>query len=353
MANVQAQFEAFDRAIRLGRFDENATLRDKRDILRRRVDDNLADVFEDHAEDAPEWFWRNQGSYELGTGIKPLDGAEVDIDQGLYFDVDPRDWDPVDLKARVHEVLDGHTKKVRIRRPCVTVWYHWAGEPVFHVDIAVYAKGSTWAKSRIAMGKATSGDAYRTWDVSDPQGLIDALYRRFPSGPRRDQFRRVVRALKRWKDVNFSDAGNESPLGVALTVCAYHGLQNRAFDPFSLTFDDPDDRTALLDLVDWIRRQIVPVYDPDRGCTSRALSVALPVEPYNDLFERMTFRQTEKLEAKLDALHDALVEADRAVDPVEACRTLQRVFGDDFPVPEPQDTARATRKAFSRSGSSA
>lgn len=353
MAYVQAQFEAFHETIRLRRFDENATLRKKRDIIRNRVNAYLADVFEAYGDDIPTWSWRNQGSYELGTGVKPIGGAEIDIDQGLYFDVDSRDWDPVDLKARVHEVLDGHTKRVAIRRPCVTVWYHQGGEPVFHVDIAVYAKGSTWAKSRIAMGKTSSGDAYRTWDVSDPQSLIDALYRRFPSGPRRDQFRRVVRALKRWKDVNFRDAGNEAPLGVALTVCAYHGLQNRAFDPFSLTFDDPDDRAALLGLVDWIRSQITPAYDPSRGCTSRALSVYLPAEPHNDLFERMTPFQTEKFEAKLDALRDALVEAGNAVDPVVACRALQRVFGDDFPVPEPQDTARATRKAFSRSGSSA
>lgn len=353
MANVQPQFEAFDDAVRLRRFDENATLRDKRDILRGRVDDNLAAVFERYGENVPEWSWRNQGSYELGTGVKPLGGAEIDIDQGLYFDVDVRDWDPVALKARVHEVLDGHTKRVAIRRPCVTVWYHWAGEPVFHVDIAVYALGSSWSKSRIAMGKENSGDAYRTWDVSDPQGLIDALYRRFPSGSRRDQFRRVVRTLKRWKDVNFSDAGNEAPLGVALTACAYHGLQNRATDPFAVSFEDPDDRAALLDLVDWIRGQIRPAFDAERGCASRTLSVSLPTDPYNDLFDRMTYRQTEKLEAKLDALRCALVDADALVDPVEACRALRSVLGDDFPVPAQQDTARATRPAFSRSGSSA
>ena len=34
MAYVQTQFEQFDNAIRLGRFDENQTLREKRDIIR-------------------------------------------------------------------------------------------------------------------------------------------------------------------------------------------------------------------------------------------------------------------------------------------------------------------------------
>ena len=261
MANVQSYFESFDSKIRLGRFEENKTLREKRDIIRKKVDDGLGAIFEKHEDEVPNWEWRDQGSYELGTGIKPIGGAEIDIDQGLYFDIDPQDWDPVTLKKRIREVLDGHTTKPpSIRRPCVTVWYQKGGEPIYHVDIAVYAKGSTWAKSQIAMGKENSSDEYRFWAVSDPQGLIDALYRQFPSGPRRDQFRRVVRALKRWKDFNFSDAGNEAPLGVALTACAYHGLQTKFADPFGLK--DPDDRTALLGLVKWILSRIYPVWDP-------------------------------------------------------------------------------------------
>lgn len=351
MANVQPYFESFDREIRLGRFDENDTLREKRDIIRDRVDDVLADVFEDWGEDVPEWHWRNQGSYELGTGIKPLPGDQIDIDQGLYFDIDHEDWDPVVLKERVHEVLDGHTKKVRVRRPCVTVWYHQRGEEVFHVDIAVYAMGSSWSASRIAMGKRHSSDENRAWDVSDPQGLVNAIYARFSSGPDRDQFRRVVRALKRWKDVNFRSSGNEAPLGVALTVCAYYGLQVRFRDPFAKA--EPDDRAALLGLVNWVLGQITSVWDRDAERYTRQIRVDLPVQPYNDLFDRMTYRQTERMEEKLQALRDALVEADREVKPERACEILSDVFGDDFPVPDVQDTARVTRSAYSRSGSSA
>ena len=351
MANVQPYFESFDREIRLGRFSENGTLRDKRDIIRDRINDYLAEVFESYGEDVPDWHWRNQGSYELGTGIKPLPGAQIDIDQGLYFDIDHNDWDPVVLKERVHEVLDGHTKKVRVRRPCVTVWYHQRGEEVFHVDIAVYAKGSSWSASRIAMGKRYSSDENRTWDVSDPQGLVDTIIARFASGADRDQFRRVVRALKRWKDVNFRSDGNEAPLGVALTVCAYYGLQTRFADPFAKS--SPDDRAALLGLVRWMLGQITPVWDADAARYSRSIRVDLPVQPYNDLFEPMTPRMTERLEEKLEVLQDALVEADREVKPETACQTLADVFGDDFPVPEPQDTARVTRSAYSHSGSSA
>jgi hypothetical protein len=38
MAHIQAQFEQLNATIRLGRFDENALLRDKRDIIRDKLE---------------------------------------------------------------------------------------------------------------------------------------------------------------------------------------------------------------------------------------------------------------------------------------------------------------------------
>jgi hypothetical protein len=84
MANVQPQFEQFNDIIRLGRFDENQTLREKRDIIRDKLEKRLPDVFAKHGEPCPEFFFVDQGSYAMDTGIKPLDG-DFDIDQGLYF----------------------------------------------------------------------------------------------------------------------------------------------------------------------------------------------------------------------------------------------------------------------------
>ncbi len=53
MANVQPQFDQFDKAIRLGRFEENATLREKRDIIRQKLRDRLPEVFKNHGEPVP------------------------------------------------------------------------------------------------------------------------------------------------------------------------------------------------------------------------------------------------------------------------------------------------------------
>ena len=41
MADVQSYFEQFNNAIRLGKFEENETLRAKRDIIQNKLWDNL------------------------------------------------------------------------------------------------------------------------------------------------------------------------------------------------------------------------------------------------------------------------------------------------------------------------
>lgn len=48
VANVQKQFNEFDGKIRLGRFDENQVLRDKRNAVRDQLDEKLPGVFEKH-----------------------------------------------------------------------------------------------------------------------------------------------------------------------------------------------------------------------------------------------------------------------------------------------------------------
>ncbi len=327
MANIQKQFDQFHDAIKLSRFGESAILREKRDIIRSKLEERLPGVFANHGEECPEYRFRNQGSYELGTGVKPLDG-DYDIDQGLYFAVGTDTYpDPVVLKRRVHQALVGHTKDVRIRRPCVTVSYQRESEPIYHVDIAVHsdAAHSADGKTRLAKVRENSTQEHRVWEVSDPQGLTDAIYVRFVDSDRA-QFRRVVRYLKRWRDVNFPKEGHAAPLGIGLTVAAYDGLTCRYSDQFAKT---PDDAKALRELVGHILNRFVSVLRWSELKYVRRLCVPLPVEPCSDLFEQMSDKQMGTLEERLKDLRDALDAAAEDPDPVEACKALHRVFGDE------------------------
>lgn len=352
MANVQKYFTHFNKVIRLGHFEENETLREKRDIIRDKLTKRLPEVFENEGEPCPKFYFRNQGSYEMGTGVRPLEN-DYDIDQGLYFDVSIEQYpNPVTLKQRVHSALDGHTDNVCIRRSCVTAFYHQDGESIFHVDIAVYSDGacSTDGKSRIAKGKENSEEQYRVWDVSNPQALIDKILGRFTDENDRHQFRRVVRYLKRWKDVNFSSDGNGAPIGIGLTAAAYYYIENSYIDIVSRI---PNDLAALRSVVGQMTGRFTPVPDSTEYPTPKRIAVDLPVEPWNDLFEKMTLNQMSIFEQKLNALQDILDDAINEIDPVKACELLKKAFGEDFPIPPKDETAKRHPPAISSSSNSA
>ena len=121
MAEIQKYLEEFNDAIRLKGYEENSTLREKRDIILDKLKDGIKSYFKEKDENPPQYVTFNQGSYKLGTGIKPLDG-DYDIDVGIKFNISISDYkDPVVVKKWVYESLKNHTKKVEIRRPCVTV----------------------------------------------------------------------------------------------------------------------------------------------------------------------------------------------------------------------------------------
>jgi hypothetical protein len=347
MADVQRYFEEFDKEIRLGRFDEEETLREKRNRIRDRLEEKLPEVFDSHDEEVPDFYFEDQGSYEMGTAIEAIQ-EDIDIDQGLYIHVSTDEYDPVVLKERIYEALGGygdnpHTQEMKIRRPCVTVWYQRNGERIYHVDLAVYSDGDENAdgKDRLAMGREHSDEEHRYWEVSNPQALKDEILGEYDETGRA-QFRRVVRYLKRWKDLKFSPDGNEAPLGIGLTVAAHRWHSTTYTDVFSR---DPDDLEALRDLVAAMLRNFQG--DPPR------LEVNLPVEPYNDLFEDMTDRHQEKLQERLGELKDALDDASQSADPHDACKTLSKQFGEDFPVPSKEDVSEEQDRPWASSSSAA
>lgn len=337
MANVQKQFEEFDEKIKLRRLQENATLTEKRDRVLRTVREGLERLRKD-GKTIPKFRTFNQGSYEIGVGVKPLDG-DYDIDVGVAFELARGEHDPVAVKQWVLEAVEGHTTRVEMRRSCVTVFYQAAGEPVYHVDLAVYADGpQNGGKLYLARGKQNSAPENREWSVADPEGLTAAINNRF-SGEDAKQFRRVVRAEKRWKDNCFPRAGHAAPRGIALALAAYHW-----FMPATRFVDGQlvrDDLQALRNLVATMLSNF-----------GQRLVVRCPVEPGDDLCARMTDVQMGEFKAKLEALFKALRDAASDADPHTACKTLAREFGEDFPIPERQATARPQRRAITSSGSS-
>ncbi|MED4284979.1 nucleotidyltransferase [Priestia megaterium] len=315
------QFKDFHDAIKLK--EENATLKEKRDIIINKLKEKLPD------KTNYKFSVFNQGSYAMNTGIKPL-GSDYDIDVGLYFEMSKNDVKPVPAKQWIKDALEGHTKDIKMKVPCVTVTYQ-AG---YHVDVTVYAATNDDDKVYLAKGKPGSLEENKVWEESNPKDLIKEIRDHLSDEGDRKQFRRIVRYLKRWKDVNFNN-GSGKPTGIALTSCVYHWLNiQRGIDPFDgkRTYRDLDALINIVSTMHWNFVDEIVEVDGEYKSMPR-LKVELPVKPYPELFQKMTPKQMVTFKERLGTLLDKLQEAKDHSDPTDAAEILQTQFGSDFPVP--------------------
>lgn len=322
MVNLQKEFMTFHDEIKLD--DENDILRSKRDILLEKLKKNIS-------ENAASYTHFNQGSYAMGTGIKPEKG-DYDIDVGLKFNIDKDNYEPIEVKRWVKDALDGHTKSVEIRRSCVTVTYQENGEDAYHVDFAVYANNNSDGKMYISKGKENSIDENKYWEVSCPQDLIKKIKDKFDDAKDSAQFRRIIRYLKKWKSKNFSASGNAAPTGIALTILAYNKFQvSKKYDYISKKYEY-DDFSALKQLADSIKSSFSLKYDFDDETTYHVININLIVEPYNNLFEKMTNKQMDDFYKKIVEMQEILEEVKKEKKKNLACEKLRKLWGEDFPI---------------------
>lgn len=327
MANLNDQFKKFHEKIRLSDDDGKAKLREKRDLLVSTLKSGLKKREEDGKEKLTfESF--NQGGNAMHTAVVPLDG-EYDIDVGVIFDNEKGDFDnPVQLKKIVKSSIESNFRKVRIRRPCVTVTYIKDGKPEYHVDLAIYVKKPYSSDLELAIGREYSSEDQMEWLSTNPKSLIDKINNRF-SDEDRKQFKRTIRYLKRWRDKRFSNS-NEAPISIGLTCAAYEWFSPKKMD------GEYNDLRALKELVQSMLNNFSLFTD--------RLIVKLPVTPFNDLFEGLTDKQMKVFKDKLEALRDSLTSALEEDSKEAACKILVKEFGDEFPVPD-ADKSKASNNA--------
>ena len=328
MVNLQTKFNEFHQAIKID-FDDNASLRDKRKLILNDLRDGLKKVFLNHGYRPPTFEYFNQGSYDLATGVEPLVGDDYDIDVGIIFNFSKNDYRPVQVKEWVYYALRTGTRTVEIKRPCVRVQYHQNSARWFHVDLAIYSLDKdSWGNeiNHIAKGFIGSYENNKFWELSEPFKLKTILKSKIPNDSDREQLRRIIRYLKRWKDYNFSSTGRERPTGIALTACCYNLFtpqKDYIYNLYSSTYAyQYNDLKALFNVVNGIINMFP---------WNSKISVKLPVQPYNDLFEKMTIIQMAVLKTKLITLRDALNSASTEYNTLNACARLQKVFGQNFP----------------------
>jgi hypothetical protein len=316
MADIQKYFEKFHEVIRVD-YDMRQDLAEKRDIVVRRIEKHTID----NARPKPRVFL--QGSYRMGTGVKPIADMEYDIDIGLRFDLKPTDKSAEEVRGWVYDAVKEHTNRCEDKAPCVRVAY----EAGFHLDLVTYCVWDDGELEKFSLGHKTKG-----WLPADPPALLEHVRNARASfegtedsATRTDQLRRIVRYLRRWSDVRIPNDAEERPSGLAFVLLCCERLK-----PYLFLDKRADDRRALVTMLSSIT-----------GPKTR-ISVRKPTPEYEDVFGRLEDGQMDKFVADLSALASALGDVETTADPVVACRSMQSLFGDDFPVPDPEDVAKKT-----------
>lgn len=350
MANLQSEFISFHNKIKLD-YDDNSGLREKRD--------ELMDILKEHMPPNASSYNRfHQGSYAMHTGVKALDSGDYDIDVGIIFHASKEDYpNPVTVKKWVYDALSAEYDNVEMKKPCVTVKFasEEENERNYHVDFAVYIDGENSEENiHHAKGKLNSDADQRCWDECDPKKLVETIQNHLSDAKDREQFRRVIRYLKRWKDIKFKGQVNR-PSGIGLTVAGLSYFQPKyTQDVFSGSITkNYKDLDALEAFVQNMVNGFTFVWNSDSSVWEERLQVKLPTPPYNDIYEKMSVAQMKDFKEKLQNLLTKLQDAKNEEDPVEACKIIEKELGDDFPIPEESDTAEQRGKSILIDNSSA
>ena len=334
---IQTHFDKFHDKIKLGR--EDAAYKKARD----RDDSIKADVKSAFSEAGyPVVADFIQGSLKTHTGIRPISG-DYDIDRALVVDEQKAPENPVTPKKTVLDVLeDRGFKNAKIKKPCVTADY---ASDNLHIDFIVYKRSGD--QHYLAVGKKNSDEDNREWSIADPLGLLDWIN---DAGGYDDdaqdvlaQFRRLVRYLKRWRDAQFTETVATKVFSIGLSV-----MVKRQLKPSFSTEGARDDLAALRATVE---AMLNVGYFSEEEADRYRVRVHLPVQPYRDIFDGSSLDTGTQFYNKLKRLKEQLKKAEGLTDERKQCEILNKLFGDDFKVPDPPaGNAKARRAIYASPG---
>lgn len=288
-------------------------LRKSRNAIREKIRVSFAN------KDRKKPNFAGQGSYVIKTTIKPLDG-EYDIDDGVYLNnidtsKDISEWEKTEtVHSWIYDAVKEHTNETQSKARCVRVIY--AND--YHVDLPIYV-----IKNDVCY-IAEKGD--KQWHKSDPKAINDWFKDR--DNEERKKLRRLSIYLKAWKD--FREFNNQSLKligGLQLTVLAeeYFCSSN-------------DDEEMFFKTVEKINNNL-SLHPP----------LTNPIDKYADLFSVYSDGKIDTFKDEFDSLYNKSKAAYDEKNNLESAKLWQKVFGDEFLLPEEnktQSTNNLNTKSF-------
>lgn len=249
-----------------------------------------------------------QGSFALGTVIRPIGDEDYDVDAVCRLNRTPLNISQQQLKAIVGDRLKQHGKYCHMLEPkdggrrCWTLQY--AEEARFHLDLLpaipddpkrliLFGVPTDIAQHAIKITDRTTWDTDSDWPKSNPMGYViwfkDMNRLRLDEGRQflaaerqariediqdyevRTPLQRVIQILKRHRDVQFTD-DVDKPISIIITTLAACVYQNEA-----------SASEALLSIVPKMRTQLMSM---KRGLTWWVPNPVSPEENFADKWER-------------------------------------------------------------------
>lgn len=266
-----------------------------------------------------------QGSLATYTAIRQ-NNKDFDIDRAMIIDTQDAPSDPLIPKEVVLDILEKRGfKNAKIKKPCVTADYKLQS---LHIDITIYTKDNTTNDYKLAVGKKNSSSENRIWSESDPVGLIDWVNNKevfiLYQDEKIAQYRRLVRYIKRWRNIKFSEEVGRKVFSIGLTI-----MLKEHFKPSINTEGVANDLIALKNTIDSITYQ--STYFNEEKTAEWRVHVNLPVKPYRDIFTGSSLNTGTQLRNKFSSLNNSLQEVINEKDENEQCEKLRQIFGEDFP----------------------
>ena len=130
--------------------------------------------------------------------------------------------------------------------------------------------------------------------------------------------------MKKWKAKAFSGNGNNAPPSIGLTI--------QVRDAFN--YQAGSDLSVLVEVVKAIKNSFSQTWDRCSSAWKWCIDINLPVQPYKNVYYKMTVNQQDAFYKKVDSLLEALEAARDETSEHECSKILIKVFGDDFPLVE-------------------
>jgi len=245
-----------------------------------------------------------QGSFSMTTTINPI-SVEYDLDDGVYLqNIDTSkpidEWEsPEKVHKWIVDAVDGHTSKDPTdKNLCVRVNY---ADENKHVDLPIYAK---------------KGDTYylavknNGWIESNPKEVSDWFVHEVAT--KGEQYRRVVRYLKAWKD--FREDENKQ-------VKLYGGFQLTVLASYHFVPSDSDEE-SFFKTIESIKTQLW-IYKS---------KICHPKNGSKNIIEHYTEARRKKFVEEFEKMYDEAKSAYEETDCVEKSKKWRIVFGNRFPL---------------------